>query len=241
MSKFWRVKRIGLPTLLCAGLISQLGFANTALQDTELVKQSVMEAIQTQLDRDNYSDFQVSVRSLDRRLRLAACDVPLTATITNPSKNLGRITTLVECHGETNWKIYVQATASAEVLMPMLVRSLPRGALISASDVEMQSVSVSTKTQPVAETLEDVIGMELRRPVSAGNKILLSQIVAPDVIKRGQKVSILYSKNDLSISMSGKALQSAGTGDWIKVENLSSGRLIEGRVEKDGTIHIPSF
>ena len=244
MSKIWRSKNKALPVLsalLAAGLNSQSGFASTDIQDPEAVKRSVQDAIEAQLDHEDYSDFRVSVRSLDRRLRLAACDVPLTSTITNPSKNLGRVTTLVECNGEKNWKIYVQATASAEVLTPVLIRSLPRGSLISANDVELKSMSVTSRGQPVAESLDDVVGMELRRPVSAGDRILVSQIVAPDVIKRGQKVSILYAGNDLNISMSGKALQSAGAGDWIKVENLSSGRLVEGRVEKDGSILIPSF
>lgn len=241
MSKLWRSRNIGVAGLLTIVVASTLDAGETLYQDTEALKTAVREAILAGLETEPYSNLEISVRSVDNRLRLKACDRPLDTTVTNPSQKLGRLTTEVSCNSSSPWKIYVQATATAEMLVPVLARSLSRGSLVGPDDVFLKSVPVGLNHQPIIESKEALIGMEVRRSLSSGQPVQVSQVIAPNLIKRGQKVNIRYGETDLQITMAGKALQNGAQGEWVPVENTSSGRRIEGRVEKDGTIMIPSY
>lgn len=241
MSKKWRLKQFEITGILLLSLVSVSTAANTEYQDAESLKSSVRQAKLENIGGYAYSNIEVSVRSIDKRLRLTKCDSELSASVTNPTQRLGRVTTEVLCEGSSPWKIYVQATATAEMEIPVLVRALSRGSIIGSTDVQLLPVPVGQQQQPIAETIESLVGMELRRPIASGQPVLLSQITAPDVIKRGQQVNIRYDENDLRITMSGKALQNGAMGEWISVENASSGRQIEGRIGRDGSIVIPGM
>lgn len=241
MSKNWRFFILG--SILSASSLGTMSvsFANETAQDANEIKAAVDQAITQNLAAYPYVNLNVSVRSLDKRLRLKDCTEELQTTVRNPSQRLGRITTEVSCLGQNPWKIYVQATASAEMEVPVLVRPISRGEIVSTDDLELRLVALGQEQQPIAESLESLVGMEARRTLAPGQPIVLSQVIAPDVIKRGQAVSIRYDESDLRITMSGKALQNGAKGEWIAVENSSSGRQIEGRVTRDGFIVIPSL
>lgn len=241
MSKNWRYYRISFIGFIALALCGTQALASVEYQDIDSLKNTVKQAILANIGDLPYGNLAISIRSIDNRLRLQTCENALTANVTNPSVKLGRVTTMVQCDSEAPWKIYVQATVTADMQVPVLVSTMARGSIIGNQDVQLISVPMGQQTQPVVESLEDLIGMELRRPISPGVPILISQIGAPDIVKRGQKVSIRYDDPDMTITMSGTALQNAAKGDWISVQNSSSGRQIEGRVEKDGTVLIPGY
>ena len=241
MSKNWRHNLGKIAGFIIPALCGNQVTASTEFQDLESLKQSVRQAIMTNVGSSPYTNLQISIRSIDNRLRLKSCENALSANVTNPTLKLGRITTMVECNDASSWKIYVQATATADMQIPVLISTMARGAIVGSQDVHMLSVPMGQQTQPIVESIDDLVGMELRRPISSGQPILISQVAAPDVVKRGQKVSIRYDNPDMTITMSGKALKNAAKGDWVSVENTSSGRQVEGRVEKDGTILIPGY
>lgn len=241
MSKKWR--SIGTIKACTFGLAvaAANAEANLQYQDPASLKDAVTLAISDNLSSYPYHNLEISVRSIDKRLRLKMCDSDLEASVSNPSQRLGRVTTEVRCDGTPSWKIYVQATVTAQMKIPVLIRPLARGAVVTKQDLELMFIAVGQQQQPIAETLDAVVGMELRRPASSGQPVLLSQLTAPDLIKRGQRVNIHYDESELRITMAGKALQSGARGEWISVENTSSGRHIEGRVERDGSIVVPGI
>jgi flagella basal body P-ring formation protein FlgA len=59
----------------------------------------------------------------------------------------------------------------------------------------------------------------------------------PDVIvKRNQNVVIRMERPGLSVTAVGKAMQKGSVGEYIKVRNVDSQRLILARVNEDGTV-----
>lgn len=244
MSKKWRyTPRLSAGLVVFVSLsanISQVQ-AESAFQNTETLKEAVTQAVFKHIEGNNYSNIRVNVRSIDGRLRLKQCSESISASVTNPAQKLGRLTSEVRCDGETSWKVYIQATATAEMELPVLVRSLPRGAIISKQDIKLASVPVGLQSLPIAETIESLLGMEMKRQSSAGEPILLAQITAPEIVKRGQQINIRYGKKDLNVTVTGKALQNGANGEWITAENASSGRHVEGRVNTDGSISVPGF
>ena len=70
----------------------------------------------------------------------------------------------------------------------------------------------------------------VKRNLKAGETLRPSLLKQPKTIKKGQKVSIIARSGSLQVSMPGKALDSGHTGDHIRIRNLSSKRVIEGRI-----------
>lgn len=57
-----------------------------------------------------------------------------------------------------------------------------------------------------------------------------SQTVAPQLIKAGQLVDLVYESPRLRISVRSKALQGGRAGDKIRVENTTSRKVVQGKV-----------
>ena len=65
----------------------------------------------------------------------------------------------------------------------------------------------------------------------------LVENVKPEmVVKRNQNVSIKVDRMGLLVTALGKTLQDGRVGDCIKVQNLSSQRIIIAKVKEDGSV-----
>lgn len=83
-----------------------------------------------------------------------------------------------------------------------------------------------------------VIGQEARVNIYAGRPILLAEIGPPALVERNALVVLRYSSNLLSITTEGRALERAGSGELVRVMNLSSRVIVMGRVRPDGEIEV---
>ena len=69
------------------------------------------------------------------------------------------------------------------------------------------------------------------------NTIVLQRFVEiPFAIKRGQLVRIVAEKNGIYVETTGRALQNGRIGDTIKVKNIYSRKVIEGKVKDEETV-----
>jgi len=64
-------------------------------------------------------------------------------------------------------------------------------------------------------------------------------VLAPAAIERGDHVIISARSGNFSVNSRGKALASAGIGEQVLVENLSSSRTVRARVTAPGHVEIP--
>ncbi len=81
--------------------------------------------------------------------------------------------------------------------------------------------------------------MVTKRAVPA-NTVLGPHMVAPVkpavVIKRNQNVVIRIERPLLVVTAIGKAMNDGRTGEYIKVRNVNSQRIILAKVNEDGTV-----
>lgn len=185
-----------------------------------------------------FDEVTVTVRSLDNRLRLPLCEQPLRAFPVQAERVLGALSVGVRCGGQAPWTIYVRAQVEATRLVPVLARPLGSRSVITAADIELVNVSAGVALNGVLLEPDQIIGMELIRPLEAGSPVKVSQLRAPKLVKRGNLVTILTGVSGLEVRMQGKALGDAAAGDLVQVTNLSSGQLVEGVVNADGTVTV---
>jgi len=121
--------------------------------------------------------------------------------------------------------------------------SLPRGHVIEARDVQFTDRFLAAPADQLAEA--QVIGRQVRNPLPAGKMIALRDLLAAptpkqeQLVKARDNVTVLAVSGRLRVKMAGaEALQSGKAGDVIKLRNLSSKKIITGRVTGAGQVEI---
>lgn len=175
---------------------------------------------------------------LDSRLRLSQCSTPLEVYLPEGSRDLGRFTIGVKCTDASPWSLHVPITVAIYKDVMVTAKSLPRGKILAKSDFKAVKYDVSKLPAGYIEDLTYGVGMELKRRLSSGVPLTTTMMRKPEIIKRGQQVSIIARAGSMEVRMSGKALAHGAVGDRIRVLNLKSKKKIEGTVTPSGDIKI---
>ncbi|WP_253447531.1 flagellar basal body P-ring formation chaperone FlgA [Natronospira proteinivora] len=187
------------------------------------------------------SDSQVSARAgrIDNRMRLRHCQQGLEAWLPTGRQIDGGNTTIgVRCTGPVEWQIFVPV--SMEIITPVVVIQdvLQRGSVIGPEHVTLEKRDAGTLRRNFYQSLDEVLGMRLRRNLSPGTVLEPGHLEIRRLVERGQRVRLLAKGEAVSVSMAGKALQDGARGQRIRVENLSSGKELEGVITGEGTVEI---
>jgi len=183
-------------------------------------------------------EVEVTAGKLDRRLRLAACEVPLSAYDSPNGLKPGRNVVGVRCDGEKPWKLYVTINIATSERVVVAVRPIGRGHMIAAADVRTEMRDTSKLRKAFYSDPEATLGLRAKRTIAAGRILEASLLERRRLIRRGSTVQILANDAGLRVAMKGKALADGARGDRIRVRNLSSGREITGEVVASGVIRV---
>lgn len=176
--------------------------------------------------------------TLDPRLKLARCDEVLEAFLRRGTKVASRTIVGIRCNGANPWKLYVPVDVIVREDVLVAVRSLPKGHQLTAADLQKEQRNVSGLATGYLTSTEQLDGQRLKRPVMGGRLITPSMLQADVVVQRGQSVTLLVKNSTLNISMTGKALSDGAVNQRIRVENLSTGRVIEGVVRSPQHVEV---
>jgi flagella basal body P-ring formation protein FlgA len=113
---------------------------------------------------------------------------------------------------------------------------IPLGAIISPENVKIEK---TVSNYPELANWIVPYGFVARRQLPA-NTILSADMVGPVkpqvLLKRNQTILIKVDRLGLFVTAIGKALQDGGVGEYIKVQNLNSQRIITAKVNEDGSV-----
>ena len=82
-------------------------------------------------------------------------------------------------------------------------------------------------------------GQRLRQGIASGEALSLEAITPSNVIHRGQQVTLIARAGDFQVRMSAVALSDGRLADRIRVQNLSSQRVVEGIVRSGNEVEVP--
>ena len=234
MTDYWRF------TAWCLALNAMMSSAamTASLHPLTDIAEHAAAAARASARQAGYQDVSVQVRPLDQRLRLAECGQSLTSLMPQNGRPLGPVSVGVRCNGSAPWTLYVRTEVSAQLTLPVLTRTLPRGAIIADNDLEMVSRAISNSPRALILDPKAVIGLETKRSLPAGSTLHHNQLAAPVLVERGQSVTLVAGGSGLQVRMQGQATANAAAGERLRVINESSGRRVEGIVNADGTVRI---
>lgn len=181
----------------------------------------------------------VEIGNLDPRLRLTRCNRPLDAELLGQQRNSPNITVTVKCHGDKPWSVHVPVRSSTFAAIYVAARPLPRGVAIQPSDLLQERRETSQLRNGYFAAAERVLGRIPKRSLPQGAAITPGDLEQNRIIQRGHRVTIIASSGAISVQMPGKALDDAAEGESVKVENLSSRRVIEATALRPGVVEVP--
>ncbi|MGD9602597.1 MAG: flagellar basal body P-ring formation chaperone FlgA [Gammaproteobacteria bacterium] len=225
--------------LLTALLTRQVDAATARLRVQDLAAiRAAAEAHVTDTRSGGSTDLQVTVGRLDARLRLPACELPLSATQPPGAPGLGPTSVNVRCDGAAPWSIFVPVMVREKRRIVVATRALPAGHTVAATDVTVQEKWIGERTAQYFEDAAAVVGKQVQRPLPAGAVLPVNGIRSPRAIRRGANITLALERGPIAVRMAGVALQDGAVGDRIQARNTNSRRVVEGIVGVDGVLRV---
>lgn len=145
--------------------------------------------------------------------------------------------TVKSADGET-LSLDVEAFIARFKEVPVAKHPLERGDTIEASDLVMARIDMSRVPTDVVGSENSLIGLELMQPTSAGGFFRKRFVKISPVIKTGAPLTIRYIKGLLTATASGVAMEDGIAGDFIRVRNESSRKILKARVISSGMVEV---
>ena len=212
----------------------------SGLQSLQGIREVAIDFVRQHPEVDGLNNVQIETGRLDPRLRLAQCNLPIEAFPPQGDYRPGSSTVGVRCSGDASWTVYVQVKVKAEVNRVVLVAAMPRGAIVDSGDIKEETrwQYLSSQTTAFIIDMDQVIGKQTKRSLAAGTLLTTTMLQAPNIVQRGDRVTLVAGSGGLQVSMTGKALENGAVGDRIRVRNLKSKRQVEGLVQNDGSVRV---
>ncbi|HEY4171981.1 MAG TPA: flagellar basal body P-ring formation chaperone FlgA [Rhodopila sp.] len=124
----------------------------------------------------------------------------------------------------------VQAPVASTRLLPQTV--------LRRDDVHIARVRAASVQNQIARSIDQIVGMQLRRPVPAGQPLLLTDLTQPPLVLRGSTVQIELSSAGLTITGQAIAMDAGADGDQIRVQNITSRAYLFAQVVGPGQVRV---
>jgi len=110
--------------------------------------------------------------------------------------------------------------------------------IITKNDIDYIDVRSDTLSKNIIISANNMVGQTPRRGVSALKPLTSADIMMPEVVKKGQKVTMNLQYNAIHLTAQGRAMESGSVGDIVRVMNMSSQQVVQGVITGPRTIEI---
>lgn len=135
-------------------------------------------------------------------------------------------------------KITLRGRVFAVIDLPVPRRAIPPGEIATAEDFEMRTMPVSVFGANTVSNLAGIDGQEVRRLLPEGRPVQGQSLQAPRVVKRGERLTVVYDRGALAVTAPAKALDNAALGEVVRVQNLNSNKVLTGIAMGDGRVQV---
>lgn len=227
------MKRLCYGVIIC--FVSMAANSATRYQSLEEIRQSVEKYVAIAIVRKPSA--KVKVSSLDSRLRLKPCVSKFSFSTLDHITDPRNLSVKITCE-QPQWTLLVPVRVEYLEYVYVTKRLLPRGSIISSSDIKQISRSSSKLPASYITDSKDLIGKRAKRTIRSGTIISPFTVELNPVVKRGETVNILISSPGLEVHAYGEALSDGVPNQLIKVRNVHSRKIVEGTVTPQGTIKV---
>lgn len=127
------------------------------------------------------------------------------------------------------------------VEIPVAIRDIRRGTLVSDGDIQWITMNENELRGEVLIDDFDIVGQAARRTIRAGQVFRSRDLRVPVVVERGKVVTLQLRTPYMQLSAKGKALDSGGKTETIRVMNSISNRTVLATVVDANTVRVDTI
>jgi flagella basal body P-ring formation protein FlgA len=143
---------------------------------------------------------------------------------------LACLTLFVSGHG-------LVASAADKMIVPA-VTLYPGDKISSEQLLVKQKPAYLQPVQMLVQNVEQIVGKTPVRVLPAGKPVLTSFLAMPKLVKPGTTIRTYFQSGGITILGVAQSLQAGSYGELVQARNLSSGVVITGYVQHDGSLRV---
>lgn len=167
------------------------------------------------------------------------------ATLRSTGPAVGRVPVQVvaEAPGQPSFEVAVQLDVRHFDGVVLAAKTLERGQTIRAADVYVDRQDVTTLTD-YCSNADLLIGATVKRsvrplvPLKASDTEANRSATNAILVKRGDRVRMVAQIGSHSVSTTGEAVQDGRAGETIRLKNIESKAIVQGRVTATNEVEI---
>ena len=161
-------------------------------------------------------------------------------------------TVIVSCNKPLKWQITIRTNAdstkkiytkknikniSNSIKLITLKNNLKKGEVIQKNDLKFD-YKLSSIGKGFFENFDNLIGRKINQNLSRGQIIKTRHLKENFMVAEGQSIIIFSDLHGINVRMQGSALENGHFNEFIKVKNLSSGKIVQGKIINEKKILI---
>ena len=161
-------------------------------------------------------------------------------------------TVIVSCNKPLKWQITIRTNAdstkkiytkknikniSNSIKLITLKNNLKKGEVIQKHDLKFDYKSNSVG-KGFFESFDKLIGRKINQNLSKGQVIKTRHLKENFMVLEGQSIIIFSDLHGINVRMQGNALENGHFNELIKVKNISSGKIVQGKIINEKKILI---
>ncbi|HEY2144783.1 MAG TPA: flagellar basal body P-ring formation chaperone FlgA, partial [Steroidobacteraceae bacterium] len=171
---------------------------------------------------------------------LEKCSRPVKPVVASPQHMKDRVMIELRCQDLKSWHIYVPVRIIGTSPVTVAARAIVAGTVLKAADLKVEEHDLSELPPGFLDEPAIAIGLTAARPIAGGAFLTNQQLVASKAVQRGQSVTLIADAGGIAVRMAGRALSDGLMNQRVKVQNLSSGKIVEGIARSEQIVEIIS-
>ncbi len=144
----------------------------------------------------------------------------------------------VQCHQDNKIKTYwISGMVNISVRAPVTNKKINPGEKISSKDFRIELVDITFAKDGIP-SLEDIEGQIAARYIQVNEPIFRSDYKKELAVSRGQIVRLIIGNKNFEITSQATAEEQGYIGDFIKIKNVDSHKILSGKIVDKGLVMI---
>lgn len=154
----------------------------------------------------------------------------------------GRVSAFLAVGTETGEKLKyrLDGFTYSVIEIPVPNRRVRRGEVIKAGDVIWKKVRKDDVGRNVVRDRKTVVGQSARRYLAANRQMMIDDLEAPKLVRKGSLVTIHLETANLRLTAKARASEDGALNQTIRVVNVRSRKTVEAVVRSPSIVVIPT-
>lgn len=213
-------------------------------QATIIEQDAIQAALKEKLAEENVSDNFMVKLPVEYQKIILPYDQPATLEVTDLKLDSDKkmFTAMISAPSADNpiQKFAINGAIEPVIKVPALVENLQNGRVIQESDIEMIEISEKDYSRDLFMDAQQLVGLTARRMILGGRPIHTTELISPQIVGRGDIVTLSLNDGVLNLTTQAKALENGAIGDMIRVVNTASNQTLQAQVTGERAVQIIS-